>query len=57
MPIANDKDFERAVQEFQRLRDAPDASPEGQRRLEIDAEIRAYTLQQGDSMRKAKPEH
>jgi hypothetical protein len=43
MPIASTEEFESAMQEFQRLRDASDDSPEGRRRMELDAEIRPMT--------------
>ena len=32
MPISNTEELEKAMQEFQRLRDAPDDSPDGRRR-------------------------
>ena len=35
------------MQEFQRLRDAPDDSPDGRRRMELDAEIKAYDASRG----------
>jgi hypothetical protein len=35
------------MQEFQRLRDAPDDSEEGRRRMELDAEIKAYDASRG----------
>ena len=47
MPISSTEDLEKAMQEFQRLRDAPDDSPEGRRRLELDAEIKAYDASRG----------
>ena len=47
MPIASTEEFESAMQEFQRLRDAPDDSPEGRRRMELDAEIKAYDASRG----------
>ncbi|MFM2044562.1 MAG: hypothetical protein RLY86_3138 [Pseudomonadota bacterium] len=55
MPIRNDQELERAVQEFQRLRAEPDDSPDGRRRQDLDAEIKAYYLQHGESLRPAKP--
>ena len=45
MPINSPSDLEKAVQEFQRLRDAPADSPDAARRDEIDAEIKAYYAQ------------
>jgi hypothetical protein len=48
MPISSTEDLEKAMQEFQRLRDAPDDSPEGRRRMELDAEIKAYDASRGD---------
>jgi hypothetical protein len=47
MPITSTEEFESAMQEFQRLRDAPDDSQEGRRRLELDAEIKAYDASRG----------
>ena len=47
MPIASTEEFESAMQEFQRLRDAPDDSQEGRRRMELDAEIKAYDASRG----------
>ncbi|WP_158046267.1 hypothetical protein [Skermanella pratensis] len=51
MPISSTEEFEKAMQEFQQLRDAPDDSPQGRRRMELDAEIKAYgaTRQDGGS--------
>ena len=47
MPISSTEEFEKAMQEFQRLRDAPDDSREGRRRMELDAEIKAYDASRG----------
>ena len=47
MPISSTEDLEKAMQEFQRLRDAPDDSPDGRRRMELDAEIKAYDASRG----------
>ena len=47
MPISSTEDLEKAMQEFQRLRDASDDSPEGRRRMELDAEIKAYDASRG----------
>ena len=57
MAISSQQEYERAIQEMQRLRDAPDDSPDGKRRLEIDAEIRMYALQNMDESRPTKPDH
>lgn len=35
------------MHEFQRLHDAPDDSPDGRRRMELDAEIKAYDATRG----------
>jgi hypothetical protein len=42
MPINSTEEFEKAMQKFQQLRDAPDDSQDGRRRMELDAEIKAY---------------
>lgn len=55
MAIRTQEEYERAVQEFQGLRDAPADSPDGMRRAELDAEIKAFYMQNGDEMRRAKP--
>jgi hypothetical protein len=47
MPISTTEDLEKAMQEFQRLRDAPEDSPQGRRRMELDAEIKAYAASRG----------
>ncbi len=47
MPINSTEELESAMQEFQRLRDAPDDSPEGRRRMELDAEIKIYDASRG----------
>jgi hypothetical protein len=47
MPISSTEDFEKAMKEFQRLRDAPDDSPDGRRRMELDAEIKSYDASRG----------
>ena len=47
MPISSTEEFEKAMQEFQRLRDAPDDSSDGKRRMELDAEIKAYDASRG----------
>jgi len=47
MPITSTAEFEKAMQEYQRLADAPDDSPEGRRRAELDADIKAYDATRG----------
>jgi hypothetical protein len=47
MPISSTDELEKAMQEFQRLRDAPDDSSDGKRRMELDAEIKAYDASRG----------
>lgn len=56
MPIRDEQELERAVQEFQELRDAPEESERGRRRADLDADIKAFYLTNAESMRKAKPE-
>lgn len=55
MAIENVTELEQAVQEFQRLRDAPEHSPSARRRAELDAEIKAYYARHTDDLRKARP--
>ncbi len=55
MSIRTEQDLERAVQEFQRLRNAPAESADGRRRTELDAEIKAYYLANAEDLRVAKP--
>ncbi|CAO3445732.1 hypothetical protein [Azospirillum sp.] len=55
MPINSDQDLERAVQEFQRLSDAPEESEEGRRRSVLDADIKAYYAQCANTLRPGKP--
>lgn len=55
MPINSERELEEAVAEFQRLADAPAASPEERRRRELDAEIKAYYVRCADTLRPAKP--
>lgn len=55
MPINSEAELERAVQEYQRLSEAPDGSQEGRRRQTLDADIKAYYAQCSDAMRPAKP--
>lgn len=56
MPIRDERELEQAVQEFQKLRNATDGSPEGRRRADIDADIKAFYAANAESMRKGKPE-
>lgn len=56
MAIKDEADLERAVQEFQTLRHAPDDSADGQRRAALDADIKAFYVANAESLRKAKPE-
>lgn len=55
MTIQTPNELANAVQEFQRLRDAAQDSPEAQRRDELDAEIKAYYAEHAGDLRKAKP--
>ena len=55
MPINSDQDLERAVQEFQRLSDAPDESEEGRRRSVLDADIKVYYAKCANTLRPGKP--
>ncbi|HYD32810.1 MAG TPA: hypothetical protein VEB64_18380 [Azospirillaceae bacterium] len=55
MPIDTEAEFEQAIQEFQRLRDAPEQSPEGRRRAELDAEIKAYYQLHASDLRPSRP--
>jgi len=55
MAIRNESDLERAMQEFQSLRDAADDTPAGRRRMELDAEIKAFYVQSSNDLRKSKP--
>jgi hypothetical protein len=52
MAIDTPEDLERAVQEFQRLRDAAPESPDAARRDEVDAEIKAYYAQHAGDLQK-----
>jgi hypothetical protein len=47
MPINSTEEFEKAMQEFSRLTDAPADSPDARRRDELDAEIKAYYATRG----------
>ncbi|WP_199231495.1 hypothetical protein [Azospirillum sp. TSO35-2] len=55
MPITSERELERAVQEFQRLADAPEESADGRRRRDLDADIKAYYATCADTLRPAKP--
>ncbi|WP_376959429.1 hypothetical protein ABNQ39_05680 [Azospirillum sp. A26] len=55
MPIESEQELEQAVQEYQRLSDAPEESEEGRRRSVLDADIKSYYARCADTMRPAKP--
>ncbi|MDQ2102596.1 hypothetical protein [Azospirillum isscasi] len=57
MPINSERELEQAVAEFQRLADAPAGSSGERRKLELDAEIKAFYVQHADDLRKGKPRH
>ena len=57
MPINSERELEQAVAEFQRLTDEPTGSPGERRKLELDADIKAFYAQHADDMRKGKPRH
>ena len=52
MAIGNESELERAVPESQNLRDAVEDTPDG-RRLELDAEIKAFSGQNSGDLKKA----
>jgi hypothetical protein len=54
MAIGNGSELERAVPESQNLRDAVEDTPDG-RRLELDAEIKAFSGQNSGDLKKGKP--
>lgn len=54
-PIRSEAELEQAVQEYQRLKDAPEGSAQAARRDELDAEIKAYYVQHAQDLRKGKP--
>lgn len=56
MTIDSMEDLERAVAEFQTLRNAAPNSAEERRRRELDAEIKAFTAQHPGEMRPGKPD-
>lgn len=55
MPIRDEAELERAMQEYHKLRDAPAGSPEARRRDEVDAEIKAFSMQNMQDLAKGKP--
>jgi hypothetical protein len=55
MPIRDESELERAMQEYHELRHAPAGSPEARRRDEIDAEIKAYSMQHMHELTKGRP--
>ncbi len=57
MPITNERDLERAVDEFQRLAEAPAESEQGRRRRVLDADIKAYYATCSDALRPGRPRH
>ncbi|CAO3444784.1 hypothetical protein [Azospirillum argentinense] len=57
MPINSERELEQAVAEFQRLADEPAGSSGERRKLELDADIKAFYAQHSDDMRKGKPRH
>jgi hypothetical protein len=50
-------EMERLMQAFQRLRDAPEGSPDAERRQAIEAQIRMLDHSKGDDMSKGRPQH
>lgn len=57
MRITTGTELERAVREYDRLKDAADGTPEARRRDELNAAISLYYLDHKDELRKGKPEH
>lgn len=55
MQIRNVDDLEKAMQEYQRLSEAAVDSPEGRRRAEIDAQIKAFNAQHRQDLTKGRP--
>lgn len=55
MPIRSAEDLERAMQEYQALSEASEDSPEGRRRAELDAEIKAFSATSGRELAKGRP--
>lgn len=53
--IRDEAELERAMQEYQKLREAHDGTPEAERRDELDAEIKAFYVQHGQDIRKGRP--
>ncbi|HET8726444.1 MAG TPA: hypothetical protein VFO41_02945 [Alphaproteobacteria bacterium] len=57
MKITTGEELEQAVQEYGRLKDAAENTPDADRRDELNAAISRYYLDHKDELRKAKPEH
>ena len=55
MPIETERDFENAMQEYQRLKEAPASSEAKRRLLELDAEIKAFNARSMQDLAKGKP--
>jgi hypothetical protein len=55
MTIRNAEDLERAMQEYQKLSEAPADSPEGRRRTEIGAQISAFNATSRQDLTKGRP--
>lgn len=55
MLINSERELEQAVAEFQRLADVPADSSGARRRLELDAEIKAYYVRCSNEMEVGKP--
>lgn len=55
MEIRSAEDLERAMQEYQELSEAPADSPEGRRRAELDAQIKAFNATSRQDLTKGRP--
>lgn len=55
MGIETEDQLADAVREFNELRDAPDDSPQGKRRMELDAQIKMFYQIHAEDVRVAKP--
>lgn len=55
MAIRTDDELENAVQEYQRLRNAPEGSDSAARRESLNADIQTYYHQHQQNLRPAKP--
>ncbi len=55
MAIRTDHELENAVQEYQRLRNAPEGSDSAARREALNADIQTYYHQHKQNLRPAKP--